>query len=142
MKFRLFTLIMVLALSLGGWTQDTPAASPAPNSTPAPQAQTCGHHDMAGMKDGKGCCHHAAADADAKDASACCGKKCEAKGSKSCREGKKMKAAMKECKKNGCCTDGNCCGDAKSCGKDKSEKTAKGCCGNKCERPAQTPAVS
>jgi hypothetical protein len=126
MKFRLFALIMVLALSLVGWTQDTPAASPAPNSTPAPQAQTCCHHDMADMKDGKGCCHHAAADA--KDASACCGKK--------------MKAAMKECKKNGCCTDGKCCADAKSCGKDKGEKTAKGCCGSKCERPEQTPAVS
>jgi len=141
MKFRMFALIMVLALSLVGWTQDTPAASTVPNSTPAPQAQTCCHHNMADMKDGKGCCHHAASDA--QDASACCGKdKCEAKGNKSCCEGKNMKAAMKECKKNGCCTDGKCCADAKSCGKDKGEKTAKGCCGSKCERPAQTPAVS
>ena len=103
MKFRLFALI--LALSLVGWAQETPAA---PNSTPAPQAQGCCHHNMADMKDGKGCCHHAAADA--KDAAACCGKdKCEMKDGKSCCDGKDMKAAMKDCKKNGCCTDGKCC---------------------------------
>ena len=133
MKFRLFTLI--LALSLIGWAQETPAASAAPNSTPAPQAKGCCHHNMADMKDGKGCCHHAAADA--KDAAVCCGKdKCEAKEGKSCCEGKDMKAAMKQCKKNGCCTDGKGCGDAKN------NKTAAGCCGSKCERHQHTPAES
>jgi hypothetical protein len=133
MKFRLFALI--LALSLVGWAQETPAASAAPNSTPAPQAKECCHHNMADMKDGKGCCHHAAADA--KDAAACCGKdKCEAKDGKSCCEGKDMKAAMKHCKKNGCCTDGKSCGDAKD------NKTAAGCCGDKCEHHQHTPAVS
>jgi len=135
MKFRLFALILTLALSLAGWTQDTPAAPAAPNSTPAPQAQGCCHHNMADMKDGKGCCHHGATDA--KDAAACCGKdKCEMKDGKSCCDGKDMKAAMKQCKKNGCCKDD------KSCGKTKGDKTAMGCCGSKCERHPQTPAVS
>jgi len=50
MKFRLFALI--LALSLVGWAQDTPAASAAPNSTPVPHAKACCHQNMAG-KDGK-----------------------------------------------------------------------------------------
>src|SRR5271157_2678543 len=128
MKFRLFALILTLAPSLAGWTQETPAAPAAPNSTPAPQAQGCCHHNMADMKDGKGCCHHAAADA--KDASACCGKdKCGVKDGKSCCEGKDMKAAMKECKKNGGCTDGKCFADGKICGKAKGDKTAMGCCG-------------
>ena len=86
MKFRLFALI--LSLSLFGWAQETPAA---PNSTPAPQA--------------KGCCHHNMAD-------------------------------MKDCKKNGCCTDGKCCGEAKG------DKTAMGCCGNSCERHPHAPAQS
>ena len=121
MKFRLFALI--LALSLVGWAQETPAA---PNSTPAPQAQGCCHHNMADMKDGKGCCHHAAGDA--KDAAACCGKD--------------MKAAMKDCKKNGCCTDGKCCAEGKSCGEAKGDKTAMGCCGSKCERHPHTPTQS
>jgi hypothetical protein len=137
MKFRLFALI--LALSLVGWAQETPATPAAPNSTPAPQAKGSCHHNMADMKDGKGCCHHAAADA--KDAATCCGKdKCEAKDGKSCCEGKDMKAAMKHCKKNGCCTDRTCCADGKSCAKD--DKTAAGCCGDKCEHHQHTPAVS
>jgi hypothetical protein len=132
MKLRLTALIYILALSLVGWAQETPAAAAAPNSTPAPQANGCCHHNMADMKDGKGCCHHAAADA--KDATACCGKdKCEMKDGKSCCEGKDMKAAMKECKKNGGCTDGKCCGKAKG------DKTAMGCCGSMCERhPAES----
>ena len=136
MKFRLFALISVLALSLVGWAQDAPTAPAAPNSTPAPQAKSCCHHDMADMKDGKGCCHHAAADA--KGATGCCGKdaKCEAKDGKSCCSGKDMKAAMKECKKNGGCTDGKCCGETKG------DKAAMDCCGNKCERHAHTPAAS
>jgi hypothetical protein len=93
------------------------------------------------MKDGKGCCHHAAADA--KDATSCCSKdKCEMKDGKSCCDGKDMKAAMKECKKNGCCTDGKCCGDGKSCGAAKGDKTAMGCCGSKCDRHPHTPAES
>ena len=46
MKFRLFALIFA-CLSLVGWAQDTPAA---PNSTPAPQAQACCHHNMADRK--------------------------------------------------------------------------------------------
>jgi len=140
MKFRLFALIAVLALSLVGWAQDTPAAPAAPNSTPTPQAapqeKGCCHHDMADMKDGKSCCHHAAADA--KDAAACCGKdaKCEAKDGKSCCSGKDMKAAMKECKKNGGCADGKCGGEAKG------DKAKMDCCGNKCEHHAHTPAAS
>ena len=137
MKFRMFALI--LALSLVGWTQETPSSSAAPNATPAPQAKGCGHHNMADMKDGKGCCHHAASDA--KDAAGCCGKdKCEAKDGKSCCEGKNRKAAMEQCKKKGCCTDGKCCADGKSCSKD--DKTADGCCGDKCEHHQHTPAVS
>src|ERR1039458_4787422 len=141
MKFRLFALILILALSLIGWTQETPAASPAPNSTPAPQAQGCCPHNMADMKDGRNCCHHAAADG--KDAAAGCDKdKCAMKDGKSCCEGKNMKAAMKQCKKNGCCTGGNCCADGKSCGGAKGDKTAMGCCGSKCERHPQTPAES
>lgn len=131
MKFRLFALIAVLVLSLVGWAQDAPA-TPAPNSTPAPQAQGCCHHNMADMKDGKGCCHHA----DAKEVAACCGKdKCEAKDGKSCCEGKDMKAAMKECTKSGGCKDGKCCGETKG------DKTAMDCCGSKCEHH-KTPAVS
>jgi hypothetical protein len=125
MKLRVFALILTLAASMTGWAQDAPAA---PNSTPAPKAEACCHHNMADMKDGKGCCHQAAADA--KDAMSCCGKdmkKCEAKDGKSCCAGKDMKAEMKECKKNGCCKDG------KSCGAAKGDKTAMGCCGNKCE---------
>jgi hypothetical protein len=137
MKFRLFALILILALSLVGWAQEPPAA---PNSTPAPQAKGCCHHNMAG-KDDKGCCHHAAADA--KDAAACCSKdKCEMKDGKSCCDGKDMKAAMKECKKSGCCTDGKCCAEGKSCAEAKGDKTAMGCCGSKCERHPHTPAES
>lgn len=139
MKFRLFALI--LALSLVGWAQETSAAPAAPNSTPAPQVQGCCHHNMANMKDDKGCCHHAAADA--KDTTACCAKnKCEGKNGTSCCEPKDMTAAMKKCKKNGCCTDGKCCGEAKSCSEAKGDKIAMGCCGSKCERHPQTPAGS
>ncbi len=135
MKFRMFALFLILALSLVGWAQEMPTAPATPNSTPAPQAKGCCHHNMAGMKDGKGCCHHAAADA--KDAVACCSKdKCEMKDGKSCCDSKDMKAAMTECKKNGCCTDAKCCGEAKG------DKTATGCCGNKCERQPHTPAAS
>jgi hypothetical protein len=138
MKFRLFALILILALSLVGWAQETPAA---PNSTPAPQAKGCCHHNMAGKDDKGCCCHHAAADA--KDAAACCSKdKCEMKDGKSCCDGKDMKAAMKECKKSGCCTDGKCCTEGKSCGEAKGDKTAMGCCGSKCERHPHTPAES
>ncbi len=134
MKLRLFALIAVLTLSLAGWTQETPAA---PNSTPAPQAQGCCHHNMADMKDGKSSCQHGSADA--KDAMACCGKnKCEAKEGQSCCAGmakdKDMKAAMKQCKKNGCCKDGKCCGETKG------DKTAMNCCGSQCERHTQAPA--
>ena len=139
MKFRMIALILTLALSLFGWAQDTPTAPAAPNSTPAPQAQGCCHHNMADMqsKEGKSCCHHTAAATDAKDAASCCGKdkdKCEMKDGKSCCDGKDMKAAMKECKKHGCCADGKC-------GKAKGDKTAQGCCDNKCEGH-QTSAAS
>jgi len=135
MKLKLFALLLTLSLSMVGWAQDAPSTPAAPNSTPAPQAQGCCHHDTA-MKDGKSCCHHGAADS--KDAAACCGKdKCEAKDSKSCCEGKDMKAAMKECTKNGCCKDGKSCGEAKG------DKTALNCCGGgKCERHPQTQAGS
>jgi hypothetical protein len=142
MKFRLIALIITLALSLVGWAQVTPAASAAPNSTPAPQAQaqSCCHHKMADMKDGKSCCHHGTADA--KDAEACCGKdKCDMKDGKSCCEGKDAKTAMKECKKNGCCKDGKCC-EGNNCGSAKGDKTAKACCGNKCEKPTQASVGS
>jgi hypothetical protein len=143
MKFRMFALIVIVALSLAGWAQETPAAPAAPNSTPAPQAKSCCHHNMADMKDGKSCCHHGAADAKDKDAASCCGNgKCEMKDGKSCCQGKDMKAAMAQCKKNGCCTDGKCCGEGKCCGAAKDGKTAMGCCGNKCERQPQTPAAS
>lgn len=90
---------------------------------------------MADMKDGKSCGHHGSTDA--KEAMACCGKdKCEAKDGKSCCAGmdkvktteKEMKAAMKECKKSGCCKDGKCCSEAKG------DKPAMECCGSKCER--------
>jgi hypothetical protein len=57
------------------------------------------------------------------------------KDGKSCCDAKNMKAAMKECKKNGCC-------DGKSCAKATGDKTAMNCCGNKCERHPQTPAGS
>jgi hypothetical protein len=133
MKFRLFALI--LALSLAGWAQEKPAASAAPNSTPVPQAKGCCHHNMADMKDGKDCCHHAAANA--KDATSCCGKdKCEMKDGKSCCDAKDMKAAMKECKKKGCCAEG------KSCGGTKGDKTAAGCCGDRCEHHPHAAEVS
>jgi hypothetical protein len=134
MKFRLFALILCLALV--GWAQENSASPAAPNSTPAPKAEGCCHRNMADMKDGKGCCHHDAADA--KDAASCCGKdKCEAKEGKSCCEGKDMKTALNECKKNGCCKDGTSCGEAKG------DKTATKCCGgDKCERHPQTPAGS
>jgi hypothetical protein len=140
MKFRLFVSIFILALSLAAWTQDTPATSAAPNSTPASPAKACCHHNMADMdmKDGESCCHHSTADANSKDAT-CCGKskdKCDMKDGKACCAGKDMKAAMKECKKNGCCKNG------KSCGEPKGDKTAMGCCGNQCERHPQTPAGS
>jgi hypothetical protein len=138
MKFRLIALILTLALSLFGWAQDTPAAPAAPNSTP-PTGQDCCHHNTAESqaKDGKSCCHHSATAADAKDTAGCCGKdkdKCEIKDGKSCCDGKDMKAAMKGCKKNGCCADGKC-------GNAKGYKTAQGCCGNKCEGH-QTSAAS
>ncbi len=145
MKFRLLALILALALSFAGstqagWTQDTPAAPAAPNSTPAPQAQGCCHHNMADMKDGKSCCHHGATDA--RDAAACCGKdKCEMKDSKSCCEGKDTKSAMKKCKKEGCCAGGKCC-SGKTCGDAKGDKTAMGCCGSECECHSQTTAGS
>jgi hypothetical protein len=135
MKFRLSALIAILVLSLVGWAQETPAPA-APNSTPAPEAKSCCHHNMAEMKDGKSCGHHAAADG--KEAMACCGKdKCEAKDGKSCCSGmekdksKDMKAAMKECKKSGCCKEA------------KGDKTAMDCCGgNKCEHHAGTPQTT
>jgi hypothetical protein len=134
MKFRMLGLISILVLSLVGWTQETPASSSTPNSSSAAQAKACCQHKMADMKDGEGCCRHAA---EGKDAVACCGKdKCEMKDGKSCCAGKDMKAAMKECEKNGCCADGKSCGEAKG------EKTAMGCCGSKCERHPQTPAGS
>ncbi|MGA8541838.1 MAG: hypothetical protein WB566_20205 [Terriglobales bacterium] len=140
MKCRLFALTLILAVSLVAWTQDTPAASTAPNSTSAPQAETCCHHNVTDMKDGKGCCHHTTADA--KDAAACRGKnKCEAKDGKSCCEAKNMKAAMKECKKNDCCKDGKAAAKARAA-ESKGDKTAMGCCGSKCERTALTPAAS
>ncbi|MFY9906308.1 MAG: hypothetical protein WAK62_14240 [Terriglobales bacterium] len=130
MKFRLITLILTLALSLVGWSQDTPAA---PNSTPIPQAACC-HHNMADVKDDKGCCHRAAADV--KDTASCCSKdKCEMKDGKPCCDGKDMKAAMKECKKNGCCA-------GKSCSNSKGDKTAMNCCSSKCERHPQPPSAS
>jgi len=50
------------------------------------------------------------------------------KDGKSCCTGKDMKAAMKECKNNGCCKDG------KSCSGGKGDKTAMGCCGDQCQR--------
>jgi hypothetical protein len=132
MKFRLIALILTLALSLIGWSQDTPAA---PNSSPAPQAEGCCHHNMADVKDDKGCCHHATAEA--KGTASCCGKdKCEMKDGKSCCEGKDVKAAMKECKKNGCRAD------SKSCSKSKGDKTAMNCCGSECERHPQTASAS
>src|ERR1022692_1309954 len=141
MKFRFVALILTLALSLFGWAQDTPAAPATPNSTPATQAQGCCHHNMADMqaqtKDGKSCCHDTAAATNTKDAAGCCGKdkdKCDMKDGKSCCAGKDMKAAMKECKKHGCCADGKC-------GNAKGDKTAQGCCGNKCESH-QTSAAS
>ncbi|MGB0048711.1 MAG: hypothetical protein WBP70_14785, partial [Terriglobales bacterium] len=89
------------------------------------------------MKDGKSCCQHAA---DAKGATACCGK--EMKDGKSCCNGKDMKAAMKECKKSGCCADGKCCAEGKSCVRAKGDKTGASCCCNQCERHPQTPAAS
>ena len=131
MKFRLFALIAILALSLVGWTQD-PLSTPAPNSTPAADAKSCCHHDMAGMKDGMSCCHYDAAGD--KEAMSCCGKdKCQAKDAKTCCESmnkataKDTKTAMKQCKKDGCCKDGKCCGAATA------DKTAMGGCGNQCE---------
>lgn len=128
MKFRVFALILSLAVSMTAWAQDAPTT---PNSTPTPKAAGCCHHNMADMKDGKSCCHQATADA--KDPMSCCGKdtgknKCEAKDGKSCCAGKDMKAEMKECKKNGCCKDGKSCNEAKG------DKTAMNCCGDKCER--------
>ena len=134
MKSKLFVLLLTLSLSLVGWAQDAPTTSPAPNS-PAAQTQGCCHHDAA-MKDGKSCCHHGAADS--KDAAACCSKdRGEAKDRKSCCEGKDVKAAMKECTKNGYSKDGKSCGEAKG------DKTAINCCGgSQCEYPAQTQAAS
>lgn len=130
MKFRLSAL--VLALSLIGWAQENPSAS-TPNAAPAP-GKTCCHHAM-GAKDNMGCCHHG----DEKDAASCCGKdKCQAKdgtsccsgkemaNAKSCCGGKDMKRCMKQCKKNGGCTEGKCCGAA-------GDKSAMNCCGTKCE---------
>ena len=46
--------------------------------------------------------------------------KCDMKDGKSCCAGKDTKAAMKECKKNGCCKDGKSCGEANE------DKTAMG----------------
>ncbi len=139
MKLKAFALILSLsfAMTMTGWAQDTPATSATPKSTPAPKAEGCCHHNMADMKGGKSCCHQAAADA--KDTMSCCGKdndknKCEAKDGKSCCAGKDMKAEMKECKKNGCCEDGKSCGGAKS------DKTATGCCGNKCQHHQEATA--
>ena len=118
MKLRILALIM--ALSLVVWAQGN-SASPAPNSTPAPEA--------------KGCCHHAKAEG--KDAVACCGKdKCEMKDAKSCCNGKDkdMQACMDQCKKEG----KGCCGDGKECGK-AADKTAANCCdGNSCQRRQHT----
>ena len=120
MKFRLFAMVIVLALV--AWAQENPAAS-TPNASQAP-AKSCCHH-AADAKDAMACCHHASADA--KDAMDCCGKdKCDKKDAKSCCCGKKMKACMKACKKEGACKDGKCCGAG--------EKSAMNCCGDKCER--------
>ena len=129
MKFKILALVLSLALSMSGWSQDKPAAAATPNSTPAPKAESCCHHNMADMKDGKGCCHEGTADA--KGEMSCCGKdknKCEAKDGKSCCAGKDMKAEMKECKKNDCCKGKNHCGNSKG------NATAAKCCGDKCER--------
>jgi len=64
------------------------------------------------------------------------------KDGKSCCDGKDMKAAMKECKKNGCCADGKCCPEGKSCSEAKGGKTAMGCCGGGCQRHPHTPSES
>ena len=123
MNFRLFA--MILTLSLVCWAQDSSSPS-TPNSTPVPA---------------KSCCHHASTDA--KDAMSCCGgNKCQMKDGKSCCAGmnmkdgkscsaKDMRKCMKQCKKNGGCTDGKCCGGA-------GEKSAMNGCGTKCERRAPT----
>ena len=110
MKPKLFALLLTLSLSRIGWTQETPATSAAPNSTPASQGQGCCRRNMAtaDAKDGKSCCHKSAADS--KDAGACCPKnKCAAKDGKACCEGKDMTTALKRCEKNGCCKEGRSC---------------------------------
>jgi hypothetical protein len=120
MKFKL--VVTILVLSLIAWAQENPSGS-TPNASPAP-AKSCCHH-AANASEAAGCCHHASADT--KDTAECCAKgKCEMKNAKCC-SGKAMKKCMKECKKNGTCTDGKCCGIA-------GEKSAKNCCGTQCER--------
>jgi len=130
MKLRIFALTLVLAVV--AWAQQS-SQTPAPNSTPAPEAKCCCHH-MGGQNDGQGCCHKKAG-TDGKEAMACCAKgKCDMKDGKSCCDGKDAKACMKHCEKEaaGCCKDGKC--GMKCCG-GSNEKTA-GCCGgNKCEHP-------
>lgn len=143
MKFRqLFALVLTLSLMV--WAREAripQLIQVGQDATAQPEAKGCCHNNLAGMKDGEGCCHHAAADA--KEAATCCGKnKCEAKDVKSCCEGKDMKAAMAQCKKNGCCSDGKCCADGKCGGEAKGDKTAMGCCGSKCERHQHTQAGS
>ena len=128
MKLRLFALILTLSLVV--WAQESPSTAPAPNSSTASETKGCCHH-MADAKDGKGCCHHA--DADSKDAMSCCGKdKCDMKDGKSCcgNKEKDMKACMEQCEKNG------------SCAKNASDKTAAGCCGDKCEHHQHAGSAS
>jgi len=126
MKFRLIAFVLVFSFAC--WAQENPSGA-TPNASSAPA---------------KSCCHHAAGSSDVMDSAGCCGKdRCQAKNGKSCCDGKQMadakpccsgknmKKCMKQCKKNGGCTQGKHCGAA-------GDKSATNCCGTKCEHHARS----
>jgi len=131
MKYKLFALIMILALAVATWaqtsTQTTPA-TPQQSTVPTDKAKCACCDKMAGAdaKDAPACCaHHDMRAGDGKEMSCCAAKdaKSSGKDAMACMKNSKDKTASccKEASTKVGCQDG--------CGKDKS---AAACCAWKC----------
>jgi hypothetical protein len=135
MKFKMIAL--VLALTLMSWAQtatQTAPSAPQQSTVPAEKAKCpcCDKMANADTKDAPACCTHHdmrghTMDAkDSKEMASCCA----GKGAKSgdCKEGMACMKNDKDKAAASCCKDA-CDKDGVSCGKD---KTAASCCGNGC----------
>lgn len=148
MKYKMFALILTIAVMSWAQTATPVVPSTTPQSTvPAAKAK-CGCCDKmaaADSKDTPACCaHHDMKTADGKEMSCCAGKDAKAGGkdAMACMKNSKDKAAScckgkDGCTKDSCgkdkaaaaCCAGKCGKDEKSCcSRMKLEKTAKNCC--------------